>query len=52
MITTLSTQGGRRYPQMGSTMSTWAGRLLSVGETVAVIAEVNMYIPIFRPRRR
>lgn len=31
MITTLSKQGGRRYPQMGSIGLPWAGRLLNVG---------------------
>lgn len=31
MITTLSKQGGRRYPQMGSTATIFAGRLLSIG---------------------
>jgi len=35
MITTLSKQGGRRYPQMGATGLILAGRLLSVGATVA-----------------
>ena len=33
MISTLSKQGGRRYPQMGSTGLAMHGRLLSVGET-------------------
>ena len=31
MISTLSTQAGRRYPQMGSTGLPWAGRLVSIG---------------------
>lgn len=35
MITTLSTQVGRRYPQMGSTWTTFVGRLLSVGTSGA-----------------
>lgn len=37
MISTISKQGGRRYPQMGSTAGIFAGRLLSVGETEASI---------------
>jgi len=32
MLTTLSRQGGRRYPQMGSTGLPWAGPMASVGE--------------------
>lgn len=40
MITTLSKQGGRRYPQMGSTGQPWAGWLPSVGETTPVVIEV------------
>lgn len=35
MISTLSTQAGRRYPQFGSTWTTFVGRLPSVGETAA-----------------
>ena len=37
MISTLSKQGGRRYPQMGSTGLAMHGRLLSVGETVSPV---------------
>lgn len=33
MITTISKQGGRRYPQMGSTGLPWAGWMPSFGET-------------------
>lgn len=35
MITTLSKQGGLRYPQMGGTSSIFVGRLLSVGGTAS-----------------
>lgn len=37
MITTLSKQGGRRYPQMGSTGQPWAGVLPSVGSAAVVV---------------
>ena len=37
MLTTLSRQGGRRYPQMGSTGLPWAGPMASVGEVVALV---------------
>ena len=42
MITTLSTQAGRRYPQMGSTGLPWAGRLPSIGEINAPTTQLYM----------
>lgn len=38
MITTISKQGGRRYPQMGSTGQPWAGILPGVGETTQPVS--------------
>lgn len=55
MITTLSKQGGRRYPQMGSTATIFAGRLLSIGGVATPTPTPTTTQPsggYFEPKRR
>lgn len=51
MITTLSTQGGRRYPQLGSTGLAFVGRLSTSGSGGAVVTTTLRGKPIRRRGR-